>query len=167
MKTARIKKGGKDFFLENMDSRISIAHEKVSGYRQKGVPVKITGTVLKESEFSKIRMVVQKKYGFLIYLQRKLLLDQILSKRMEIISRIEPHFEINEDDIRETYKSIVSFYASPDIRKELEEIKKKKESAYLMPSESDIRLLAECCFIRDKESKEVILITDDSHFTEF
>ncbi len=167
MKAARIKKGGGIFSLESMDSRVSAAHEKVSGYRQKGIPVRITGTVIEESGNRKIWMIIDRKCGFLNYDQKRLLINQIISRRNEIFSKLAPHYEISLGQIKGAYDSILSFYTSPETKGMLEKIQERKESKYLLPSPNDMNLLAECIHIKESENKRVILLTDDSHFTEF
>ena len=155
------------FLLENLDTRIYTAHEKVSSYRQRGVQTKITKTVMDESGENKIRKIVDERCGFLNYAQRAHIINQVLEKRKEIISRFGPHFNISIGEIREACEKITAFYMAPEIKSGLEEIMKRKGSRYLLPSPNDVKLLAECCFIRNSENKKVILLTDDSHFTGF
>jgi len=167
MKAARIKKGGRILPLEHTDSRISSAHEKVSAYRQKGIPVKITGTVMAESGNAKIRIIADKKFGSMNYDQRRFLVNQIITKRDEILSRLKPHYEASPEQIKRLYDDVLSFYTGVETRVNLEKIQERKESKYLLPSPNDMRLLAECAHIKESEGKNVILLTDDSHFTEF
>ncbi len=170
MKTAKIKRGRRKrdlFLLENIDSRITIAHDKISNYRQKGVQTKMTKTILNEFDRNKIRTIVDEKCYFLNYAQRMHVINQILKKKKEIISRFEPHFDIAPDDTREMLGNVIAFYTNPDIKQKLEEIKKRKRSRHTLPSPNDRIILAECCFIKKLKKKKIILLTDDAHFTAF
>lgn len=170
MKTAKIKRGRKkdDFFLmEHVDVRVSRAHDKVAGYRQKGIQVKITKTILDEFNHDKTRKIVDEKCHFLNFAQREFMINQILNKKKEIISRFGQYFVINAEDIRNLLESVTDFYSDPAKEGKLEELRKRKGVKHVLPEPNDRIILAECCFLKNTENKDMILLTDDGHFTEF
>jgi hypothetical protein len=62
---------------------------------------------------------------------------------------------------------VASVVQDPGKKERLEELKRKKRAAYLLPEPNDIKILAECCYLKDSENKRMVFLTDDAHFTEF
>lgn len=166
MKTARIKSRNGPFLLESTDSRISQTHEKVSSYRQKGVQTVITKTVLSEFGSDKVRRIVDEKCHFLNYAQRAFVIHKVLKKRDEILLRFASR-DIPREELKEFFEKVMVFYKDPKKGLILEELSRKKGRGDILPEYGDRIILSECCWLKDKEKKEIIFITDDGDFIEF
>lgn len=170
MKTAKIKRSRKkrDFFLlEHVDVRVSVTHDKLVGYRQKGIPLKTTKTILDEFNHDKTRRITDEKCHFLNFAQREFLIRQILKEKEKIISKFSPYFNIKTSDIRDLLKNVTDFYQDPKKKDRLEKLRKRKGVTYFLPEPNDKTILAECCHLKGSERKDITLLTDDGHFTEF
>ena len=170
MKSAKIKKSRKKkdmFHLENVDTRIYTAHNKFSHYRQQGIEVKTTTTILKEFDQNKIRKIVDEKFHFFNFAQRMHIIKQIWKKRSEIISKISPPINADTRDVREIFEEVKKFYSEPDKEQKLIEISNQKKRRNTLPETNDMIILSECHFTKKTRKIKVILLTNDSDFTEF
>jgi hypothetical protein len=170
MKSAKVKRSRKNndyFSLENLDSRVGTAHAKVSKYRQKGIRVSCTMTILNEFNHNTIRKAVDSKCYSLNYAMKDFIIRNVLKKRDEIISKLSPCFDVKFENIKDLHRDAESFYSDPDKKEKLHTLMEKKKISNILPGRHDIIIIAECNFISKSENKSVILLTNDGHFTEF
>jgi hypothetical protein len=167
MKTAKINRGSGRFLLDNIDSRISIAHNKISSYRQQGIEIAVIKAVAEEFTERKAREIIDGKCQSLKYSQRMHIINQVLEKRSEILQKFGQYTPAEKVEMSLLQNEVSAFYSSAENRPVLEEIMKRKQSRHLMPSPNDIKLLAGCCAAKRDGFARVILLSDDSHFTGF
>lgn len=170
MKTARIKKSRskRDMFsLENVDSRVTSAHERFSSCRQRGIETRTTKTALREFNKRAVRRIIDQRCGFLNFAHRAHIIGQVLKKRKDVLSKLLPHISFTESELAGVIKEVTDFYSEPDKKEKLEELSRKKRRKSLLPEPNDIRILSECILLKRKESRNITLLTDDGDFTHF
>jgi len=144
----------------------SLISNFVGECKQKKVQIVITETVKEESDQKLLRAVNRyfDKAGifshplrFQVFLKcRKRLID--LFQYCKCITVSNPKVDI----VRNIYKE---FAKKPSLRDKLVKLKEKKKRHSILPSETDMKILAEAATLA--ENNNVVFITDDGDYLEF